>query len=78
MGVEGVAGFLLTLLFEVRFFTRFGKKSSNIQPTTLDEAEDIDVANERRRVENLRKQNRKDDLIVVDNISKVYRKKLVS
>ena len=78
MGIEGVVGFLVTLLFEVRFFARFGKSFIHTPPTDLNDTEDVDVANERCRVENLRKLNRRDDLIVVDNISKIYRKKLVS
>ena len=77
MGIEGVVGFLVTLLFEVRFFTRIGKSAlnSSIPETLEDEEEDVDVAGERCRVEQLPLQS--DDLIVVDNLTKVYRKNLV-
>ena len=77
--MEGVVGFLVTLLFEVRFFTRLmknaGKSSLSI---SSGDTEDVDVASERCRVEQLRMHEREEDLIVVDNITKVYMKKMVS
>jgi len=80
MAVEGVAGILITVLFEVKFFRRkrrprvastfsLGPRRGPLSP------EDVDVANERHRVS--RKEAGNEDLVVVDGVSKIYSKKQV-
>ncbi|XP_076818416.1 ATP-binding cassette sub-family A member 2-like isoform X1 [Clavelina lepadiformis] len=75
MVIEGVVFFLITLLFEVRFFTRRSRsKDSSTRSRSL-RREDVDVANERHRVEQMREHPEPDEMIIVDNMSKVYSKK---
>ena len=73
MVIFGVIGFVITLLFEVRFFTRIGKgKNKKLSLSSPSKFEDIDVAKERSRVDRISNLDYEEHLIVVNNICKVF------
>lgn len=74
----GFLGFALTLYLEFRNFVGSEKEVEKALRTQCqNQVEDVDVEEERERVDELWKLNEEEDLIVVNNIRKVFRRNKV-
>lgn len=74
----GFLGFALTLYLEFRNFVGSEKEVEKALRTQCqNQVEDVDVEEERERVDELWKLNEEEDLIVVKNIRKVFRRNKV-
>ncbi|XP_070541232.1 ATP-binding cassette sub-family A member 2-like [Ptychodera flava] len=73
MAIEGFLFFCIVLLYDYGIFTRFCRICTlkQSEPTHTDEAEDIDVVEERRRILT----NTKADVVRLVNLTKIYKGK---
>jgi ATP-binding cassette subfamily A (ABC1) protein 3 len=80
MGFEGILLFILTVIIERGFFIHeiigmFGCRKHKQQHPQLREGEDIDVANEREKINS---KNTNGDVVVIQNLAKTYHGELTN